>query len=161
MTLQVISDLRKQMEEAAAVVEKVAAEMREKGRAALEPAFMQFFADNPDVQAIRWQQYTPYFNDGEECVFKVREICVQFTDDFRSKHMRHDFNARFADDERWYEGDAYYVNKASVEGQASLKRFQDFAKEIKDRDLLKAIFGDHVRIEATRSGLKVSECDHE
>jgi hypothetical protein len=33
--------------------------------------FEQFFAENPNVGGVVWTQYTPYFNDGDECVFRV------------------------------------------------------------------------------------------
>jgi hypothetical protein len=32
-----------------------------------------FFEECPKVQAVIWSQYTPYFNDGDECVFSVNE----------------------------------------------------------------------------------------
>lgn len=32
-----------------------------------------FFEECPKVQAVVWSQYTPYFNDGDECVFSVNE----------------------------------------------------------------------------------------
>ena len=32
-----------------------------------------FFEECPKVQAVVWTQYTPYFNDGEECIFSVNE----------------------------------------------------------------------------------------
>ena len=31
----------------------------------LKEAFSQFFQNTPEVKAIVWDQYTPYFNDGE------------------------------------------------------------------------------------------------
>lgn len=161
MSKAIIADLRRQMAEAEAAVRKVQAEMRDKGRKALEPAFLEFFAANPEVEAIRWAQYTPYFNDGDECVFRVREFCVEFTKEFRSKHMKSDFDPECADDEKWYEGDAWYVSKESVEGQGALARFKAFVNDVKDTELLKAVFGDHVRIEATRNGLSVRDYDHE
>ena len=34
-----------------------------------------FFDECPKVQAVVWSQYTPYFNDGDECVFSVNEPC--------------------------------------------------------------------------------------
>ena len=33
-----------------------------------------FFARNPEFAGIRWNQYTPYFNDGDECVFNVHDF---------------------------------------------------------------------------------------
>lgn len=35
--------------------------------------FENFFKENPEVRAIRWTQYTPYFNDGDECIFGVNQ----------------------------------------------------------------------------------------
>lgn len=32
-----------------------------------------FFEECPKVQAVVWSQYTPYFNDGDECIFSVNE----------------------------------------------------------------------------------------
>lgn len=32
-----------------------------------------FFEECPKVQAVVWSQYTPYFNDGDECVFSIND----------------------------------------------------------------------------------------
>jgi hypothetical protein len=32
-----------------------------------------FFEECPKVQAVVWSQYTPYFNDGDECVFSLND----------------------------------------------------------------------------------------
>lgn len=39
----------------------------------IKDAFKQFFIAFPQVKTIVWSQYTPYFNDGDECVFSVGE----------------------------------------------------------------------------------------
>lgn len=43
------------------------------GLAAMKTAFIDFFNEHPDIHALSWRQYTPYFNDGDPCVFGVRE----------------------------------------------------------------------------------------
>lgn len=35
----------------------------------------------PEVEAVRWHQYTPYFNDGEACEFSIYEAHVKFAGD--------------------------------------------------------------------------------
>lgn len=44
----------------------------------LEPQFAEvfasFFAENPNVGGVQWTQYTPYFNDGDECIFSVNDM---------------------------------------------------------------------------------------
>ncbi len=41
----------------------------------LEP-LLSAVVNHPDVKALRWTQYTPYFNDGEPCEFGLGEITV-------------------------------------------------------------------------------------
>lgn len=31
--------------------------------------------ENKNIKALYWTQYTPYFNDGEPCVFRVNDLC--------------------------------------------------------------------------------------
>jgi hypothetical protein len=38
---------------------------------ALLVAFAEQFAANPAVKCMIWTQYTPYFNDGDPCTFRV------------------------------------------------------------------------------------------
>lgn len=35
--------------------------------------FADTFAQNPYVKAMVWYQYTPYFNDGDACTFRLRD----------------------------------------------------------------------------------------
>src|SRR6267154_5517989 len=46
----------------------------EKSKNAMRTAFKEFFDSNPDIDKITWTQYTPYFNDGDPCVFGVQEM---------------------------------------------------------------------------------------
>lgn len=41
------------------------------GHAAIVEQLAPIFAARPDMRAIRWEQSTPYFNDGNPCVFEV------------------------------------------------------------------------------------------
>lgn len=34
----------------------------------------QFLLDHPDIDKLAWHQYTPYFNDGDECIFRVFDL---------------------------------------------------------------------------------------
>lgn len=39
-----------------------------------------FVKQNKLVIGITWTQYTPYFNDGDPCVFRIREPRLKFID---------------------------------------------------------------------------------
>jgi hypothetical protein len=65
VSLEIIQSLKAMMAAAEAELQKVRKEMQVKGREALEPAFIRFLSENPDIAVIRWEQYTAYFNDGD------------------------------------------------------------------------------------------------
>lgn len=46
----------------------------------LEPVFRALL-DDPNVHSFGWRQYTPYFNDGDTCEFRVREPWLRTVDD--------------------------------------------------------------------------------
>jgi hypothetical protein len=69
--------------------------------------------------------------------------------------MSKDFNMEDAENEQWCEGDAWYVNKKSEYGQSVLTRFKEFESMVRDESLFKAIFGDHIRVKATKDGFTV------
>ena len=41
----------------------------------------EVFDEFPDIEFISWTQYTPYFNDGDECTFRVGEAYINGEDD--------------------------------------------------------------------------------
>jgi hypothetical protein len=114
------------------------------GKDALSKAFTRFFEANPKVEAIRWRQYTPYFNDGEPCEFSV--------DDLYAK--------KAGDDEPGDYGDGFYFPEWS-DKSAEAESFRAFKRAVVDDDLFLAVFGDHVEVTATRAGFDVEEYSHD
>lgn len=47
------------------------AEMLTESKRFFDEAAKEIFAKHPTVESFSWRQYTPYFNDGDECVFSV------------------------------------------------------------------------------------------
>lgn len=114
-------------------------------RAGLKGFFDQF----PEVRTLMWHQYTPYFNDGEECVFRVREVSVK---------VEGKSDAEYEDDD--YEWDTSWTfrdtNKALSQGLQSLN-----AQLKKLEGILQKVFGDHAKIIATREKITIEAYDHE
>lgn len=55
----------------------------------LQP-LMQALLDDPGIEWFGWRQYTPYFNDGEPCVFNVHgALAVKLTDQERTIKCPH------------------------------------------------------------------------
>ena len=133
----------------------------------------EFFEKNPGVTGVVWTQYTPYFNDGDTCTFGVNS--PTFT------------NAPDTENVRWgeYDGDVEGVWACENIGYV-LNSDRDYYKETKDmilaaggvdadscimfdkaitsgemEDVMQAMFGDHVKVIATRDGFDVQEYDHD
>ena len=122
----------------------------------------EFFDKNPNVTAIVWTQYTPYFNDGDTCEFGVND--ATFTNAPDPSNVRwgeYDGDEEFAADgseifawESWGEPpEGINVNMCEAFG----RMIQSSEME----DVMKAMFGDHVKVVATREGFDVDDYDHD
>lgn len=49
------------------------AKLQEEALDLIKPLFKSFMEEHPELVRMRWCQYTPYFNDGEPCTFRVCE----------------------------------------------------------------------------------------
>lgn len=54
--------------------------LRDEGKRILRDAICAFLAVHPEVQGIRWAQYTPYWNDGDACEFGFNGLEVMLGD---------------------------------------------------------------------------------
>jgi hypothetical protein len=129
--------------------------LREKGQEILKETFKKFFDENPDLIALRWEQYTPYFNDGESCTFGVHDLYAKYTggEGGAEEETGDDDDAGFD----YIRSGHWYGDRASPQWLCDVqKEFKSFPE-----DLLEAAFGDHAKITATRDGFDVEECSHD
>lgn len=147
----------------------------------LEP-LLRAVLDDELIHSFGWNQYTPYFNDGEPCVFRVGETWFKTIHDVKSDDG----------DEDDYEGrDKYSVTYSTHptlgrrdydwnntrDGQR-LKEWKSYegsheqtwmnchalAEAVDSEafdDVLLEAFGDHADIEITRDGIKVDTYEHD
>ncbi len=100
-------------------------------------ASKDLFEKYPELISFRWTQYTPYFNDGDPCVFSA--------------------NAEYpylngGEDEFFPDKDEP-LNKA---GKAVVKLLKNF-----ENDDYEMMFGDHCQVTVSRKGIDVEEYEHE
>jgi hypothetical protein len=115
------------------------------GKDGINDFFKPVFDANPSIEKIRWKQYTPYFNDGDACVFNVYDATVQLIggdetggdcdDGFLDEYH---FNLNYADTNE---------EKKKI---AALNVTWDF--KLPDEDILQQIFGDHTEVTVNRDG---------
>ena len=141
------------------------ATFQEKAKAALKETFTKFFADFPEVAHLQWTQYTPYFNDGDACVFGVGEIAMYLTKEGRAQfglEVRDDDKDEDEEDDTDGEGDVYSLYTWAREGgrtyispraQSLCETVTTISKGLNGiESFLEAIYGDHVEVTLHRDG---------
>lgn len=106
-------------------------QLKQEFPALLKPLFEKY----PSVEKIRWAQYTPYFNDGDECVFRanVEELAIN--------------------DDEMYEGSDENED-AQIEFSSALSAMPD--------EMMKDVFGDHVEVTVYSDGrIETEEYEHD
>lgn len=139
----------------------------EKMQAEIKNIFKQFFNECTEIKTIRWVQYTPYFNDGEECVFRVSEPYFSNAkpellnpwgelDSFKDESLFSEV-AYYCDPTRHEHGNEYVSSETYKNCSELSKLLCSGSME----SILKNIFGDHVCVTITKDGIDVEECEHE
>lgn len=116
----------------------------------IKSIFTEVFDAYPDIEKIGWTQYTPYFNDGEPCVFNVYDIYFKLFIDTNEDEDEDDNDLHNWRDASWGDDSKNYP---------LLKQLADLLSS--SDDVLLMLFGDHCKIIATRAGLDVEEYEHE
>lgn len=117
------------------------AEINKQCRSIFENEAKKIFAEHPKLEYWRWTQYTPYFNDGDECTFSAR------TD---YGYIKRD-------------GDEYESEDVSFDVDSEDKDVAAIGKlmhEFEDDDY-KFMFGDHCEVTASREGVTAEEYSHD
>lgn len=119
----------------------------------------------PGVNSVGWTQYTPYFNDGDTCIFRVNcdidYILINGEDahdsEFRGRLNKTEYKINPLTGK--YEKDVN-LNYDEVLG--------DFANEFVDlinslpEEVLEEAFGDHCQVTLHKGGeIKVDSCEHD
>lgn len=121
----------------------------------------EFFDQNPLVNAIVWTQYTPYFNDGETCEFRVGS--ATFTNSDGSEIHWGEYNGE--EEGVWTYGDDCYndaENPVPAEVNTDLcDSFDRMIQSTEMEDVMMAMFDDHAQVIATREGFEVEEFSHD
>lgn len=126
--------------------------------AEFEP-LVQALLDDDQVAAFGWRQYTPYFNDGEPCVFGAHRFWVKLVG-----QTKPDADNEYLDDD---EDDIESLELWGRDDLAEGTPLGDKAHAVEDAidggafdDVLLDLFGDHANITVTRTGITVDYYDH-
>ena len=124
------------LEGLAAKKEKLRAQIEEEGKAAIATHFRDFFINHGHIiSEIHWYQFTPNWSDGDQCFFSYES----FVDSEGFEYVDEDTKPHPSDTP---EGEAAYTAMNKLDDQLDSQE-----------DLLEWIFGDHVTVKVTASGV--------
>ncbi len=130
---------------------------QDKAQTGLTNGILEFFAENPEIEYLRWTQYAPYFNDGDPCVFHVYDVHA-----FLTAQARADFGLD-AESEDDVEGHLYEICRWDmrehkyVYASGRAKELEDavgeFEKALKSLDdFLDTMYGSDTEVRVYRDG---------
>ena len=137
---------------------------------------LQAVLNDSTITEFGWQQYTPYFNDGDPCTFSAYGTWVRTTsdpEDADPNDLDVDYNHATLgqmDGGEWVAdpgnsgrrkkvGDTYEgPDKARFDRVKALSRAIDSGEYL---DVLLDAFGDHARITVRRDGIEVEFYEHD
>lgn len=145
----------------------VESEIKEASKKLFGEVSAEIFEKHPVLVSFGWRQYTPYFNDGDECVFSANTEYVSLRTSDTPVEERDEDDEEDGDD--FSNSDLYdysngYENKVAKDpltpresaGKAVLELLGGF----EDKDY-KDMFGDHMKITVSRTGVETEEYDHD
>jgi hypothetical protein len=120
-------------------------EIRSLGESLLKEETATLFEKYPTLESISWNQYTPYFNDGDSCSFSAHTDYTDITID--------------GVEETWVWVGSNCVSPESVYEQVALD-FRGITEHIPE-EVFEDMFGDHVRVTITKDGITTDDYDHD
>lgn len=125
-------------------------------------------ADDPNVVAFGWEQYTPYFNDGDTCEFGVHDLWVRTVLDDENEDR---WSLQVSDQHPTLGFKTWHYDQAT-RTSSYVTHEQKFPETYKLADELAGViqgaeitllewFGDHAEVVVTAKGIEVSEYGHD
>lgn len=169
---QVLEKIKKEIEEFEVKKNQLLEELRKQFPLMFQPLMSKL----KTIDSIGWTQYTPYFNDGESCVFGVnidyltinREYDLYETFDYNKLETEEQLEAsnllsKLLGNPLKNLGDKGYHLKSEydIEDIITLVEIKEILNNI-PKDFYQDLFGDHVRVTINKDGsIDVTEYDHD
>lgn len=168
-------------------IEESQKKILERSKVVFKDVSQEIFEEYPSLESFSWVQYTPYFNDGDECVFGVHadsdygiEINETSVDDYEGdgpdwetdeelggyflkssgEKLGNDYNSIKGLDWNDWEHRYVYSSKKWPDLTGIHNIISTFIGTF-DEQTLKIMFGDHAKVVVYRDRVEVDEYDHE
>jgi hypothetical protein len=132
--------------------------------------------DDPFFIDFGWRQYTPYFNDGDPCVFGANGFWVRTANDIEASDatteddddddpnedtygVTYGQHPTLGEEDGWGES-ARYVGDREAQWRVARALAEAIESEEFDQVLV-SLFGDHCQVKVSRAGITVDEYSHD
>ena len=120
------------------------------GKQLFKDYIKEYFKTYPEIQAVVFAAYTPYFNDGDTCEYSINDP-VYVLEGFDPQNLL-----------RYYDYEYNDSIKSAVYNDINYKNYEEFNKFMQQNtELLKGIFGDHVCVYITPEEIITEEYEHD
>jgi len=131
---------------------------RTAAKAIIKEVLQKFMQRTPSVKALAWNQYTPWFNDGEPCIFHMGDVYAT-SEDIDLEDQPDVYS------EPWAEIGEFYIREYGHIGEFSKEDSQklvDLANKLNSlQEELQDTFGDHITVLVTSNGVETFEYEHD
>lgn len=157
-----MSDLQTQFDHLISEHQRIRAEFQKSAQTLFKNITKEFFATNSGIKAVKWSQATPYFNDGDACIFRVNDAYFTNATGEELDSVNH-WGEYCGDDESILVFGSWELKSKAIEGvdAAQVKLFETMISTNAMEEVLQEMFGDHVIITATAEGFDVAEYEHD
>ena len=134
----------------------------------------EFFDKNPGISALKWSQFTPFYNDGNACEFNVNDVYFTNASPEELDNINHHGEYEGEDETVWvvpsmkytlsskyHAEDAAKIRAAGGVDVDSCQLIDKMIQSSEMEDIMMEMFGDHVVITATRDGFDVNDYEHD
>lgn len=170
-----MNELKQKYDKLIADQRELQRKFQEQAQALFKETTTEFFSLNPGINAVIWTQYTPYWNDGETCEFSVGApsftnaarddfndlSCYEYDGDNDAIWVVDDLRFVLTSGRDYCESDKQKILAGPPVDIKSCGLFSSMIQSPEFEDVMKAMFGDHSIVIATRDGFDVEEYDHE
>lgn len=134
---------------------------------------IQAVLDDPHTVEFGWRQYTPYFNDGEPCIFSAGYTWIRTDGDEEGvphdELQLEDYESSCLRPREWvshqHDHGGHYESRQREPWQVALhEKGTDLERALTDGsfyNVLLGAFGDHAEITVRRSGIEIEFFEHE
>lgn len=119
--------------------------MKDEGETFFKDLAKELFEKNPELLKFSWYQYTPYFNDGDPCIFSAN---IDYPNILLSN----------MDEEIWLDDEPYFDD--GTKESEILDSVIKFLSQFDDSDF-EMLFDDHSRIIVGRDEIVIEEYSHD